>query len=106
MRGCAGPATVGRTGPSGPCSRRRSQACSASARTWSSTRPIRTTPSQRRRRSRTPFRTPLDTFYSRNHGPIPELDPTAWQLRVDGLVTQPLVLTLADLQTAFDTVSL
>ncbi|WP_375488488.1 sulfite oxidase [uncultured Jatrophihabitans sp.] len=51
------------------------------------------------------FVTPTDTFYSRNHGPIPDLDPDAWRLRVDGLVEQPLTLTLADLQTRFETVT-
>ena len=31
--------------------------------------------------------TAVDTFYVRDHGPIPRIDPTAWRLRVDGLVT-------------------
>ncbi len=31
--------------------------------------------------------TPLDSFYSRNHGPIPQLDPQTWRLRVDGLAS-------------------
>lgn len=52
------------------------------------------------------FMTPIDTFYSRNHGPIPNLDPAAWRLVVNGLVTQPLTLTLDDLQTKFETVTL
>jgi sulfite oxidase len=42
--------------------------------------------------------TPVDAFYSRNHGPIPDLDPATWRLRVDGLVDRELVLSLADLQ--------
>ena len=29
--------------------------------------------------------TPLDTFYSRNHGPVPDIDPQAWRLSVGGL---------------------
>lgn len=50
------------------------------------------------------FVTPVSTFYSRNHGPIPELDSDAWSLRVDGAVSRPLTLTLAQLQ-AFDHVT-
>ena len=45
--------------------------------------------------------TALDTFYSRNHGPVPELDPATWRLRVDGLVDHELSLTLADLRSGF-----
>lgn len=42
--------------------------------------------------------TPVEAFYSRNHGPIPALDPATWRLRVDGLVDRELELSLADLQ--------
>lgn len=42
--------------------------------------------------------TAVDTFYSRNHGPVPDLDPASWRLRVDGLVDQELDLSLADLR--------
>ena len=42
--------------------------------------------------------TAVDTFYSRNHGPVPDVDATTWQLRVDGLVDTPLTLGMADLQ--------
>lgn len=45
--------------------------------------------------------TPVNAFYSRNHGPIPEIDPATWRLRVDGLVDKPLGLSLADLQQTF-----
>jgi sulfite oxidase len=45
--------------------------------------------------------TPLDTFYSRNHGPIPDLDPISWRLTVDGLVERPLTLSLEDLRADF-----
>ncbi|MFC4996236.1 sulfite oxidase [Dactylosporangium cerinum] len=45
--------------------------------------------------------TPLDTFYSRNHGPIQQLDPHTWRLDVDGLVDRPLTLSLADLRQRF-----
>ncbi|WP_426509536.1 sulfite oxidase [Dactylosporangium sp. McL0621] len=42
--------------------------------------------------------TPIDTFYSRNHGPIPDIDPAEWRLDVGGLVDRSLRLSLADLQ--------
>ena len=45
--------------------------------------------------------TPVDAFYGRNHGPIPEIDPGSWRLTVDGLVTQQLKLSLADLMTGY-----
>lgn len=51
------------------------------------------------------FLTPIDTFYSRNHGPVPDLDTRTWRLRIDGLVTQPLELDLAQLQARFETVT-
>lgn len=50
--------------------------------------------------------TPLDTFYGRNHGPIPHLDPDTWRLEVDGLVERRLTLSLADLRSRFETHSL
>jgi sulfite oxidase len=43
-----------------------------------------------------PF-TGLDRFYVRNHGPVPELGPQA-RVRVEGLVANPLALSLADLR--------
>ncbi len=45
---------------------------------------------------RTPL-TDVDAFYSRNHGPIPDVDPATWTLRIEGLVDSPATLTLADL---------
>jgi len=45
--------------------------------------------------------TGVDLFYSRNHGPIPDLDPAGWRLRVDGLVDTPLDLSLEELRGAF-----
>ena len=45
--------------------------------------------------------TGLDSFYSRNHGPIPDLDMQTWQLSVDGSVETPLVLSLARLRERF-----
>ncbi|MDR3079828.1 MAG: sulfite oxidase [Streptomyces sp.] len=45
--------------------------------------------------------TPVDTFYSRNHGPIPRIDAASWRLRVDGLVDRSLELSMDDLQRRF-----
>ena len=47
------------------------------------------------------FVTPVDTFYSRNHGPVPDLEPSQWRLRLDGLVERPLDLGLDDLRSMF-----
>lgn len=46
--------------------------------------------------------TALDAFYVRNHGEIPELDPAAWRLRVDGLVENELELSLDELRGRFE----
>lgn len=45
--------------------------------------------------------TPLDSFYSRNHAPIPRIDPESWRLRVDGLVDCPLELSMDELRRRF-----
>ena len=45
--------------------------------------------------------TPVETFYGRNHGTMPAIDPEAWRLRIDGLVEQALELSLADLKGRF-----
>ncbi|MER6632653.1 sulfite oxidase [Streptomyces sp. NPDC000987] len=45
--------------------------------------------------------TPVGVFFSRNHGPIPDIDPEAWRLRVDGLVGHPLELSLRELRERF-----
>jgi sulfite oxidase len=45
--------------------------------------------------------TPLDVFYGRNHGPIPQIDPDTWRIEVDGLVQRPLTLTLTELKHRF-----
>jgi sulfite oxidase len=45
--------------------------------------------------------TPIAAFYSRNHGPVPDLDPAGWRLHIDGLVDREVVLTLAELQQRF-----
>jgi sulfite oxidase len=45
--------------------------------------------------------TPTDAFYVRGHGAVPDIDPAAWRLRVDGLVERPLDLSLTTLREAF-----
>lgn len=45
--------------------------------------------------------TATDAFYVRGHGPVPELDPAAWRLRVHGLVQRELLLSLTALREAF-----
>ncbi len=42
--------------------------------------------------------TPTDSFYRRNHFPIPEIDPAAWRLRVDGGAGEERALTLDELR--------
>jgi sulfite oxidase len=44
--------------------------------------------------------TATDAFYVRGHGPVPEIDPAAWRLRVHGLVERELHLSLATLREA------
>src|SRR3954451_138404 len=44
--------------------------------------------------------TATDAFYVRDHGPVPEIDPAAWRLCVDGLVERELELSLATLREA------
>jgi sulfite oxidase len=45
--------------------------------------------------------TPLDSFYSRNHGPVPSPDPLGWRLRVTGLVRRDLEFSVAELRSQF-----
>jgi sulfite oxidase len=44
-----------------------------------------------------PF-TPLDAFYVRNHGPVPEVDRAVWRLHIGGLVEREVELTLDDVR--------
>jgi sulfite oxidase len=46
--------------------------------------------------------TPVDTFYSRNHGPFPDIAPEQWRLTVGGLVELPRTLTYHELTTDFE----
>jgi sulfite oxidase len=45
--------------------------------------------------------TPLDTFYVRNHGPVPPPVSDSWRLQVGGLVENELELTLPQLRAGF-----
>ena len=45
--------------------------------------------------------TPVDSFYGRNHGPVPLIDPRAWRLRVGGLAECDLELSLDELRGQF-----
>ena len=45
--------------------------------------------------------TDTDAFYVRGHGPVPEIDPDRWRLRVGGLVERELTLSLKTLREAF-----
>ena len=49
--------------------------------------------------------TPTDLFYVRNHGPVPQVDPSSYRLTVGGLVARPLTLSLAELGRNFERVS-
>lgn len=46
--------------------------------------------------------TPIDTFYSRNHGPIPDIATDGWLLRVEGRVGECLDLDFDALTTRFE----
>jgi sulfite oxidase len=56
------------------------------------------TPLDRLRRS---FVTPVDLFFVRSHGSLPEVDPDAYRLSVTGMVARPLELSLGDLRRRF-----
>ncbi|ORW02468.1 sulfite oxidase [Mycobacterium kyorinense] len=45
--------------------------------------------------------TPMDVFYCRNHGPIPDVPSDQWRLAVDGLVDTPLNLSFDELSSTF-----
>lgn len=47
--------------------------------------------------------TPAEVFYSRNHAPVPVLDPQDWSLTVDGLVAAPSEVSLAQLRDRWPT---
>ncbi|MDX2138895.1 MAG: sulfite oxidase [Chloroflexota bacterium] len=43
--------------------------------------------------------TPNDAFFVRNHGDIPEINPSDFRLTVNGMLYQPLALTLDDIKS-------
>jgi len=45
--------------------------------------------------------TPVDSFFTRSHAPVPQIDPASWRLRVDGLVERPAELSLDQLIRSF-----
>ena len=45
--------------------------------------------------------TATDAFYVRSHAAVPEIDPEAWRLHVDGLVERELDLSLVTLREVF-----
>ena len=49
--------------------------------------------------------TPTELFYVRNHGPVPHADASSHLLTVEGLVREPLSLSLAELRRRFERVS-
>lgn len=46
--------------------------------------------------------TPVDRFYIRSHAPVPAIDRQAFRLTVEGLVENPLSLSLSQLGSDFD----
>jgi hydroxyacylglutathione hydrolase len=50
--------------------------------------------------------TPTELFYVRNHGPVPTVDPSSYCLAVGGLGREPLMLSLDDLRSKFDRVTI
>jgi sulfite oxidase len=47
------------------------------------------------------FVTPTESFFVRNHGDVPEIDPAGFRLEVRGRVERPLELSLDDLERDF-----
>ncbi len=45
--------------------------------------------------------TPHEAFYVRNHGPVPDVAPSAWRLRVDGTVDREHSWSLDELRAGF-----
>lgn len=49
--------------------------------------------------------TPVDSFFIRNNGHLPEIDDSDWTLTVDGEVERPVVWTVEGLRQRFETVT-
>jgi len=51
--------------------------------------------------------TPNDRFFIRNNGVVPEnTSPDGWELTIDGLVDNPMKLTIPDLQSQFEVITM
>jgi DMSO/TMAO reductase YedYZ molybdopterin-dependent catalytic subunit len=52
--------------------------------------------------------TPTDKLFLRNNGQFPEIsgDPKAWKIKIDGEVNTPMEITLGDLMSRFENVTL
>ncbi len=48
--------------------------------------------------------TPIQDFFIRNNGRLPQIDPRGWTLTVDGEVAKPKTWTLPDLKASFEAV--
>lgn len=46
--------------------------------------------------------TPTKLFYIRNHGTIPKIDPANFKLKIEGLVDQPIEISLDELKQRFE----
>ncbi|MDA1164724.1 MAG: molybdopterin-dependent oxidoreductase [Planctomycetota bacterium] len=49
--------------------------------------------------------TPVESFYVRSHAPNPMIDPASFRLTVEGLVDRPLSISLAELESSFESSS-
>ena len=49
--------------------------------------------------------TPNRTFFVRNHGPVPVVDPRTYRVAIEGMVKTPLELTLNDILSLFEKAS-
>jgi sulfite oxidase len=45
--------------------------------------------------------TPVELFFIRNHGAVPDVDPARYRLKVTGMVAQSLSLSLGEIRSAF-----
>ena len=52
-------------------------------------------------RLRGSFITPTELFYVRNHAPVPQVDANSYRLEVDGMIREPLSLSLESLRETF-----
>lgn len=48
--------------------------------------------------------TPVEAFFIRNNGKLPEIDAARWTLTIDGEVTEPRTFSLAELKSSFERV--